>query len=241
MPVTNTLLRSVAVCQTFMKNAPLTGVGGNPLEPATSIGDYTRQFILSAPFAWRWNRVSVNFNTVIGQQDYPQAVANFGWLESGTTNDNSGNTGSIVAMQVRMNEAEDGSQSRPRYVSARLDDDIGNITFRLLPTPDAVYKVVITYQKAAPTFVNLSDTWSPLPDYISNIYNYLFRAFAYEYFDDPRFAFTFQMGLKQLVSANDGLDSTQKNIYLQDFLSNAREQQSVGIRTQIGQQARAGG
>lgn len=240
MPSTNTLLRSVSVTQNFLKNAPLTGIGGNPLEPAASIGDYTRQFILSAPFGWRWNRVTISFNTVAGTQDYQQSVSNFGWLESATTNDNLGSAGSIVAMQNRLNEAEDGSQSRPRYISARLDDDTGNITFRLLPTPDAIYTVKVTYQKAAPTFTNLSDTWNPLPDFMSNIYNIGFRAFAYEYFDDPRFAFTFQMFLRQLVSTSEGLDSSQKNIYLQDFLSNAREQQAVGIRTNLAQQGRAG-
>src|SRR5690349_4557334 len=146
MPSSNTLLRSISVTQNFLKNAPLTGIGGNPLEPAASIGDYTRQFILSAPFGWRWNRVSTTFNTIIGTQDYVKTLADFGWLESASTNDNLGSAGSIVAMQNRLNESEDSSQSRPRYIAARLDDDTGGITFRLLPTPDAVYKVTITYQ-----------------------------------------------------------------------------------------------
>jgi hypothetical protein len=239
--VSNTLLRSLTVCQNFLKNIPLTGVGGNPLEPAASIGDYTRQFILAPPFAWRWNRVSTTFNTVAGQQDYPISLPTFGWLESATTDDTLGQGGSIVGLQNRLNEPEDGSQSRPRYIAARVDDDAGDITIRLMPSPDIIYKITVTYQKAAPTFLNLSDTWSPVPDFMSHIYNYLFRAFAYEYFDDPRFAFTFQMGLKQLVAASEGLTDTQKNIYLQDFLNNAREQSGMGIRTQISQTARAGG
>jgi hypothetical protein len=240
MPSTNTLSRSISVAQNFLKNAPLTGIGGNPLEPAASIGDYTRQFMLAPPFGWRWNRVTTTFNTVAGTQDYTKVLTNFGWLESASTNDNLGSAGSIVAMQNRLNESEDGSQSRPRYISARLDDDTGDITFRLLPTPDTVYTVSVTYQKAAPSFANLSDTWSPLPDFMSNLYNYGFRAFAYEYFDDPRFSFTFQMFLRQLVSASEGLSETQRSIYLADFLSNAREQQAVGVRTQLAQQGRSG-
>lgn len=240
MAVTNTLLRSVSVAQTFLKNAPLTGIGGNPLEPAASIGDYTRQFILAPPFAWRWNRAVVTFNTAQGTQDYPKAVSTFGWLEAATTNDNLNAANSIVGLQVRLNEPEDASQSRPRYISARIDDDAGNITFRLMPTPDAVYAVTVTYQQAAPTFSNLSDTWAPLPDYMSNVYNYLFRAFAYEYFDDPRFAFTLQMGLRQLMAASEGLSDTQKAIYLEDFLLNARAQANIGLRTNISQSGRGG-
>ncbi len=230
----------MSVCQNFLKNAPLSGIGGNPLEPAASIGDYTRQFILSAPFAWRWNRAKTTFNTVAGTQDYSKALADFGWLELAVVNDNLGSTNSIAGLQNRMAESEDGSQSQPSYITAQVDDDAGNITFRLNPVPDKIYTVTVTYQKAAPTFVNLTDTWSPLPDFISNIYNYGFRAFAYEYFDDPRFGFTFQMFLKQLVANSEGLTDTQKNIYLQDFLSNAREQSGVGMRSQLSHQARAG-
>lgn len=240
MAVTNTLLRSIGVAQNYLKGSPLTGIQGNPLEPGASIGDYTRQFMLAPPFGWRWNRSTVTFNTTAGTQDYAKSIPTFGWLEIATTNDNKGSAGSVVGLQVRLNESEDSSQATPRYISARIDDDTGNITFRLMPVPDAVYTVTVTYQNSAPTFTNLSDTWSPIPDFMSNIYNYLFRAFAYEYFDDPRFAFTFQMGLKQLMAASEGLTDTQKNIYLQDFLSNAREQSAVGMRTQISTQARGG-
>lgn len=240
MAVTNTLLRTLTVTQNFLKNAPLTGIGGNPLEPAASIGDYTRQFMLAPPFAWRWNRATTTFSTVAGIQDYSKNLPTFGWLEMATTNDNLNSTNSVVGLQNRLIESEDASQSRPRYISARIDDDAGNMSFRLMPAPDATYTVTIAYQNAAPSFVNLSDTWNPLPDYMSHVYNYGFRAFSYEYFDDPRFAFTFQMFLRQLMSASEGLTDTQKNIYLADFLSNAREQAGVGIRTQLSNTGRGG-
>lgn len=226
--------------QNFLKNAPLTGIGGNPLEPAASIGDYVRQFVLSPPFAWRWNRGVTTFNTVQGQQDYVKAISNFGWLEKASTNDNSGSAGSVVELQNLLNESEDASQSQPRYIGARLDDDQGNITFRLLPVPDKVYTVSISYQLAAPSFQNLSDTWAPIPDYLSYLYTDGFMARAYDYFDDPRFGYTYQKFLKELMATSEGLDSTQKNIYLEQFLSNNREQAGVGLRTQIGTQSRGG-
>lgn len=237
MASNNSLLRSIEVCQNFLKNIPLTGVGGNPLEPAASIGDYTRNFMLCPPFAWRWNRATTTFNTVEGTQDYSANLPNFGWLEKASTNDNLGLTGSIVELENKLNMSEDKSQDRPRYIGARLDDDAGSITFRLLPAPDAVYTVTISYQLASPSFTNLSDTWSPIPDYLSNIYNMGFRAFAYEYFEDPRYAFAFQMFLRQLVASNEGLTDTQRSIYLSEFLNMAREQASVGVKTQLNQQS----
>jgi hypothetical protein len=238
--VSNSLLRTIGLTQNFLKGSPLTNIQGNPIEPAMSIGDSVRQFILSAPFAWRWNRAVVNFNTVAGTQSYKQSLPSFGWLELATSNDNKGTNNSIVTLQNKLNLEEDGAQDRPRYISARVDDDQGNITFRLIPTPDAVYNIAITYQNASPLFVNLSDTWAPIPDYMSNVYNYLYRAFAYEYFDDPRFSFTFQMGLRQLLAASEGLDQTQKNTYMSEFLTNIREQQGVGLNVQLGHQGRGG-
>jgi hypothetical protein len=239
MATNNSLLRSLSVAQNFMKGAPLTGVQGNPLEPAASVADYVRQFMLSPPFAWRWNRASVNFNTVAGTQDYQKSLPTFGWLESATTNDNQGKTSSIVSIENRLSNPEDNAQAPPRYVAARLDDDAGNITFRLLPNPDAVYTVTITYQLAAPTFQNLNDTWAPIPDYMSNIYNLGFRAFAYEYFDDPRYFPAFQFFLRQLVASSEGLDQTSKNLFLAEFLH--LQKQGGEIQSgQLGRQGRSG-
>lgn len=240
MAVTNSLRRTLTVTQHFLKNAPLTGIGGDPTEPAMSIGDWTRNFILSPPFAWRWNRATVTFNTQVGVQDYTKSAPNFGWLEKGTTNDNLAATASIQELRNQMNLAEDFSQSRPIHVAARLDDDQGNITFRLLPVPDAIYTVVITYQNASPTFVTLDDLWSPIPDYMSHLYSMGFLARSYEYWDDPRYFPAFQMFLRSLISASEGLSATEKNIYLSDFLTTVRQQAGEGIKTQLSHQARGG-
>ena len=70
MSATNTLARSVTVAQLFLRNMPLAGAGGVATEPAFSIGDWVRQFILAPPFAWRWNRTATAFLTVAGVQDY---------------------------------------------------------------------------------------------------------------------------------------------------------------------------
>lgn len=227
------------MAQNFLRNAPLTGIGGSPLEPAISLGDYCRQFILQAPFAWRWNRNTTTFNTVAGTQDYAKSLPTFGWLESATRNDNAGTLQSVASMEVRLNVPEDKAAGPPMYVAPRLDDGVGNITFRVIPIPDAVYTITVTYQNAAPTFTNLTDTWAPMPDYMSNIYDEGFTAFCYEYFDDPRFAFAFQRFLQQLVSASEGLNDTQKSIMLEQYLLNTKQEQSV-MQSQFGRQNRSG-
>lgn len=229
----------MAVTQNFMKGAPLSGVNGNPLEPALSLADFTRQFVLAPPFAWRWNRTTTTITTVSGTQDYQVTLTDFGWLEKASVNDNAGNPTSVIEIENKLSLSEDGSTSIPRYISARLDDDAGKITFRLLPKPDAVYTVSVTYQKASPIFANLTDTWSPIPDYLRSVYEYGFRAFAYEYFDDPRFAFTFQMFLRQLLAASEGLDETSKNAFLAQFVDLSKQQQGL-MTGQIGRQGRGG-
>lgn len=243
MPSTasNTLLRTMTVAQNICRNAPLSGVGGNPIEPAASIGDWVRNFILSPPFAWRWNRVTTAVSvTAAAGQDYSVAISNFGWLESATLNDGTGSSTSITSLEIKLNLPEDNAPSLPRFLSARLDDDAGNITFRLHPKPDANYTLTLSYQKASPTFVTLNDTWSPLPDYMSHTYSMGFLARAYEYFDDPRFIPTFQMFLRQLLSFNEGLSESQKNIFLSDFLDSFRQQSGTGINVQLAKQARSG-
>jgi len=218
----------------------LTGIGGDPTEPAMSIADWVRNFMLQPPFAWRWNRATTTVNVVANTQDYTASLPSFGWLESATLNDLLAKPDSIVSMEVQLNLSEDLSGSGSRFVAARLDDDAGNITFRLHPMPEKNYTATITYQKASPTFASLSDTWAPLPDYMSNIYSMGFLAKAYEYFDDPRYGFTFQMFLRQLVAASEGLDESKKNIFLAQFLDSSSEQQSRGMKSQLANQGRSG-
>lgn len=236
MAVTNSLLRVLTVSQNYMRGAPLTGIQGNPLEPSASIADWTRQFMLQAPFAWRWNRKVTTFNTVIAQQDYPLNLPDFGWLESATISDGT----TIWVLEVTLNNPEDKSASRPSYLSARLDDDNGIITFRVHPAPEAVYTVTLTYQKAAPTFTTLNDTWAPIPDYMYNVYSQGFLSKVYEYFDDPRAIPAFQLFLRSLLSASEGLDESQKRVFASDLIITSSQEQAASQKGQMGRQARGG-
>ena len=108
----------------------------------------------------------------------------------------------------------DSSLTRPNTISAQGDDGLGNITFRLMSVPDASYPVAITLQQKPPLFTKVGQTWAPIPDEYSRLYNWGFLALAWLFADDPRFATANQKFVTQLLSTNEGLTETQKNIFL---------------------------
>ena len=302
---------------------------------AYSIGDEIRQFILSPPFVWRWNRGQVApIVCKPGTTDYTVNIPDFGWVERawilypysitgnilqiynsmnilsisiasgvvtvlvdgnpidfgfyigqtisiqqvvdstfdafqtlvisglgpntitysqiGPTGSSTGgivfnistiatptvtSTGPLSTKELTINQtlAQESVLGQPGYISVIGDDNNGNITFRLMPSPDQPYTLSIIYQKASPTFESTIDTWNPIPDYLSYLYTKGFEAKAYEYKGDERFAFAWQEFLKMVLSASDGLTETQKNIYLDPQIVTAREKGAV----QTSQQARA--
>lgn len=237
MAVTNTLQRILGVSQLYIRNAPLTFPNLTaPNDLVFLAGDWVRQFILSPPFAWRWNRMTPNFVTVAGQQDYSINSPNFGWLEKATIDDGNG---IITELQIKLNLGEDTVQNQPVFIAARLDDNAGNITFRLMPAPDTTYTVRLTAQAAPPNFATLADSWGPIPDYLSYLYLQGFLAKTYEYFADERFGSSMQLFVKQLVAANDGLDETQVNIFLGTSLDTRRQENTRLENAQLGTRGRS--
>lgn len=74
---------SINYSQPYIEYAPCNaGLGG---EPATSVQSMTRNTFMNAPMTWNWNRNTLSFNTVVGQQDYPVVVSDFGFIENFTT------------------------------------------------------------------------------------------------------------------------------------------------------------
>lgn len=223
MASTVTLQRTNNYASAFVRFAPLNLL---TLDPAGLSGDWVRQFFLSPPFAWRWNRDKVTFSTTQGTADYPQTVASFGWIEKAVIffpeNGNESHE-----LEVENNLAVETNPNQPTKISAQVDDDSGNITFRLVPTPDQTYNVEVIFQKSAPTFANITDTWAPVPDYFSYIYTQGYLAKTYEYINDPRFVSAMQLFTQQLVAANNGLSDAQKNIFLTDRMDTQRQSQNV--------------
>lgn len=230
MASTFTLERSVHLAERYVHLAPLTFI--NQGDPAFSGADSVRQFILSPPFGWRWNRGFIPPITCApGKQDYQVAVPNFGWIERAVLNFpvTDDGLGESVELEVKMDLGFEATPNQPTQISAIADDNNGNITFRLSPPPDKLYTIRIVYQFAAPSFGAMTDTWAPIPDYLNYLYNQGMRAMAYEYTGDERFPFAYQMFLRQVVAANDSLTDTQKNIFLEHQIITQTEQQIAGI------------
>jgi hypothetical protein len=243
MSSTIKLQTTIDLTQRFIYNAPLLYVNSGQL--AYSIGDWVRQFMLAPPFVWRWNR---GFMTPIlcipGTYDYQVTVPDFGFIEKATIilPLGSGNTAQY-SKELTVSQALVGETvlGQPAFISVIADDNNGNITFRLMGVPDQPYVLNIIYQRSAPTFGATTDTWAPIPDYYSYIYNLGYLAKTYEYKGDQRFAFAHQEFLRMVVSASDGLTDTQKNIFLDQRLTYNRELQSSAQTGQLARQGRSGG
>lgn len=235
MAIINTLQRSLNIASIFIRSAPLTGINQVVNEPGLTIGDTVKQFILSPPFAWRWNRGVVSFSTSPGQQDYAQTINDFGWLEKAVANDGQGN---IQELEIQLTLAADSTPNLPIRISPILDNNSGSITFRMLPVPDKAYTVTLVYQKQATLFSTLTDTWAPIPDYFSYLYNTGVQAYTYGYINDLRYIPTLQIFVKQVLAANTGLDDSQKNIFLADFINSKRDEMTQLGKSQGGNTGR---
>lgn len=234
MASTIPLSKTIEIATRYNYNSPLLYVNSGAL--AFSLADEVRQFLLSPPFAWRWNRVELSpITCAAGETDYVVSIPDFGWLERAWLQypPASGNS-QCKELTISNSLAIETVQGQPAFISVVEDDNNGNITFRLMMVPDQSYVLQLFYQKASLVFNNTTDTWNPIPDYMSYLYNKGFLAKAYEYKGDERFAFTWQEFMKLTLSANEGISETQKNIFLESKINTAREQGVI----QTSQQAR---
>lgn len=241
MASTITLNTTIDLTQRYIYNAPLLYVNSGEL--AYSIGNWVRQFMLSPPFVWRWNRSFVpSIVCIPGTYDYQVSIPDFGFIEKATIllPLGDGNTAQyskeLTVFQALVGETVLG---QPAYISVIADDNNGNITFRLMGCPDKPYVLNIIYQKCAPTFTSTADTWAPIPDYYQYLYNAGFLGKTYEYKGDERFAFAHQEFLRLVTSVSEGLTDLQRNIFLDQRLAYNREIGSVQ-GSQIGRAGRSG-
>lgn len=141
----------------------------------------------------------------------------FGWMETVSVQDTSVTPPKWFEIQTELCLGLDSSTGRPRNIAAQGDDGLGNITFRLMMVPDASYPVAITIQQKPPLFTSTDQTWAPVPDEFSRIYNWGYLSLMWLFSDDPRFAIANGKFVAQLLSAGEGLTETQKNIFLNNW------------------------
>lgn len=211
------------------------GSGGSSNEPAITNANIILQTILGPPFKWNWNRATVSITTAAGTQDYATSAATFGFLEGASATI----SGSSFALKEIKQDLTVGTESgRPQSIAPQIDDNAGNITFRFLPVPDAIYTVVPYFQKRIPgLFTSLSGTWAPIPDQFQYLYSYGFLALAMAYDDDARFPVFNQKFIAHLLGAQQGLSETERNMFLDTWNLITRQEQLSGLKAQQGRQA----
>lgn len=236
MASTLTLNSLINWSQAFVGFPNLT-VGTNN-EPAATTANLLLQTILSPPFCWNWNRAATSLTTVAGTQDYVVSAANFGFIEKASYTDSNSKVSEITQIQGILGSGSE--QGTPNYIAPQIDDNAGNITFRLLPVPDAVYTVNIIYQKRQPTLITTgANTLTPLPDHYGYIIEYGFLAMMYAYFGDPRWASFNQKFMAELLGVAEGLSESQRDVFQKAWLDMVSEQQSRGLKVGQGVQSRS--
>jgi hypothetical protein len=240
---TPTIQNTINWLLSYVQQRPMTGVAGVALEPSLTNANYAMQTILQPPFRWEWNRTKSPsaITTQQGQIDYQVALSTYGWLEKANVNFQKVESPSFpqnFGLDVYEVLDAEAVQGRPTKIAVLLDDNNGNITFRLAPCPDQVYNIDLVYQNAPIFATSLNTTWAPIPNKF---------AFLYERFMLAQFQMTYnqQLGLsnleiffRQLVAAAEGLSEMEKAIFLEDQLRIIRTRQEAIALTPQGKGAR---
>jgi hypothetical protein len=162
----------------------------------------------------------------------------FAWIENSSVQDTIQGNPVWKEMESKIVLGLESAQSRPGFIAAQIDDGLGNITFRLLATPDTTYPVAITIQQKPPLFTSVNQTWDPIPDEYSHIYNWGFLAMMWMFADDPRYQQANDKFITSLLATHDGLTQTQLNIMLQNWPMLSGQQTYMATTQQQGTQAR---
>jgi hypothetical protein len=223
----------------FIVQRVQAGVQGVANEPFLTGANKIMQTILAPPFKWSWNRrENSSITCTPGVTDYTiSGMVDWGWIEKavGFLVTNTPPSFEIEVSQVLSKET---TPSRPSFISPILDDNSGNITFRMMPPPDQAYNITITYQKAAILATSLNGNWAPIPDRYSFLYEQGMLGLMQGMYNAQLYMANMEMFFRQLVGAAEGLTETQRAIFLEDHLRMLREGQVEQVFTQMGQQAR---
>ena len=211
---------------------------GTSNQPIVGIASVVRNIMLAAPFQWKFNR---NTNTSIvtqkSVQDYAKAIGDFGFLEKATLTDTNGKIWEIK--DIRNNEplGDSTTEARPNTVAVQNDDGSGNFIFRFSAVPEAVYDVGLIYQKAPVKFLATTDSWAPIPDSFSDVYNNLCLGYYMDSCQDGRAPQYIARGVAGLLARSQGLTSMDKALFAQAYMNFNMQEVLNQLKTQQGQQA----
>lgn len=218
---------------------PNTGVAQIANEPGLTAANKVMQTIMAPPLKWSWNPIE-NSSIVCtpGITDYTVSLPTWGWLEK-ALGFLSTNTPPAFEIEVYQLLSKEFTQNRPQEIAPIFDDNAGNITFRMMPPPDQAYQFTLTIQKAAVFAVSLGNTtWAPIPDRYAFLYEQGMMALIKGMYNEQFYFSNWELFLRSLVGASEGLTETEKAIFLEDQLRIMRTGQSSALGTSQGRQAR---
>jgi hypothetical protein len=175
--------------------------------------------------------------TAANTQDYSLLIPEFSHIEHASVLDISRSPNKWIELEVKSNLALESNTARPQFVEPHIEDANGNIQFRIMPAPNLAYPVSLHIQKVAPLVTSLNQTWAPIPDFMSYVYNYGFLALMLTFSDDPRAQMASQRFVSHLLGRASGLTAVERNIFLNRWndltqLENLEMSQGVQARAQ---------
>ena len=238
MSTTRNIMASALFSMPFLNYQPVNVSNG---EPAITAANLTKQTMLGPPFKWPWNRSSFHVDLPTGAalwgQDYLFQLPDFHFVEKvWLTNPDDGKVTELT--NIAQSLAAESIVKRPSSAAMNWQDDDGNVTLRLNAIPDLAYAVDGFYQRAPVLMSSLANTWSPIPDYLSYIYDWGFLGFVSLLTKDARAPIFLGKFASHLLGAQDGLTAMQRNIFLGNWLEVLGAPQREQLSTQQGTQSR---
>lgn len=195
------------------------------------------QFTALVPFDDLVSVADSGVETSISTQDYTVPVPNFSHIERAQLLDltATGAPGEWHELDVKNNLALESSQGRPNFIGPNSEDEDGNVTFRIMNSPDKKYNITVQAQLAAPPVTSINQLWSPLPDFMQYIYNWGFLALMWQFADDPRSQVANMKFVTGLLARAEGLTEEERNTFLNNWNNLTQAEQ---LQTQQGISAR---
>ena len=223
-PLNGQLVAVTGVIGTFPNYTGFTAqVPFNTLGPDTSSGTFTslttQDYVVAPP---------AGYNAIGG--------ATQGWfshIEHGSVYDVSSTTPRWVELTTKNNLSLDSATGRSTFISPESEDTNGNVTFRVMPSPDEAYPISLHVMLTPPQITSVNQTWAPLPDYLQNVYSPGFLGWMLAFNDDPRAPMYNSQFKAALLARQDGLTQEERDIFLNSWdMLTSRQQMNASQGTQ---------
>jgi hypothetical protein len=223
-PLNGQLVAVTGVIGTFPNYTGFTAqVPFNTLGPDTSSGTFTslttQDYVVAPP---------AGYNAIGG--------ATQGWfshIEHGSVYDVSSTTPRWVELTTKNNLSLDSATGRSTFISPESEDTNGNVTFRVMPSPDEAYPISLHVMLTPPQITSVNQTWAPLPDYLQNVYSLGFLGWMLAFNDDPRAPMYNSQFKAALLARQDGLTAEERDVFLNNWdMLTSRQQMNAQQGTQ---------